>query len=420
MISQDNLYSTAQRGSVTLLPDPEPEELWCPIISADDHVLEPLTMFEGRVPAQLADAVPRSYVSDDGIPGWEIDGERHPLHLGDGAAGRPRSEWNVFSQARYDEFRRGVWDSNARLKDLDLVGVWSTLCFCSAMWGFAGTRLSRLRDRDAGVAAVRAYNAWMLDEWCAADPDRYIPCQVSFLGDPEIAAQDIRRNAESGFRAVSFSENPEALGFGSLYGDHWDPVFAACADTGTIINLHIGSSGQISRPSEDAPAEVSTALVPLNSMMAVVNWIYARVPIRFPELRIVLSEGGVSWVPATIERLRRAYRRLEGSKSWSLSDPDPVDLLRRNFRFTSIEDPAAFSYLDLIGEDLVMVEVDYPHADSTWPDAQAMIRRELEHLAPAQVQKLCYGNASALYRVPEPPAEWVERSVVGIAARDAA
>ena len=72
-----------------------------------------------------------------------------------------------------------------------------------------------------------------------------------------------------------------------------------------------------------------------------------------------------------------------------------TDIARRNFVFTSIEDDAAFDQLDVIGEDKVMVETDYPHFDSTWPECQAMVRKELSHLPSAVVRKVCFENRRA-------------------------
>ena len=129
--------------------------------------------------------------------------------------------------------------------------------------------------------------------------------------------------------------------------------------------------------------------------------------------RIALSEAGVSWVPMVIERLRRSYRMVEASDCWQSDDPDPVELLHQSFYFTSLEDPSAFRMLDLIGEDRVMVESDFPHMDSTWPGCQAMLRGQLAELPRATIEKVCFGNASALYDHPLPPAELIDRSEVG-------
>jgi predicted TIM-barrel fold metal-dependent hydrolase len=396
--------------TVTFIPEPEPEPLFCPLISVDDHALEPPTVFEGRVPASLADRAPRVEVDDAGLPWWRVDERRLPILFANGAAGRVLPEWKGASRCAYEDFRPSVSDPVARLHDMDLTGVWASLCFGSTVWGFAGSLFSKMHDPEVGLASVRAWNRWMLEEWCATDPDRFIPCQLPWLRDPVVAAEEIRRNAELGFRAVSFSENPEGLGFASVYGPAWDPFFRACAETGTVVNLHVGSSGRVTNPSSESPPEVIAALFPVSGIETVVDWIYARVPVRHPELRIVLSESGVSWVPMVIERLRRAHRMVPASEVWAASDPHPVDLLHRNFYFASVEDPSAFRALDVIDADHVMVETDFPHMDSTWPGCQAMVRSELEGLDAAIVRKVCFENAARLYRHPLPPSELIGRA----------
>jgi predicted TIM-barrel fold metal-dependent hydrolase len=212
--------------------------------------------------------------------------------------------------------------------------------------------------------------------------------------------------------AVTFSENPSALGYPSIHTDHWDPFMRACAETETVINLHVGSSGTISCPSPDSPDPVQVALFPLNAMQAVVDWIFSGIAQRYPDIRIALSEGGISWVPMVIERLNRANRQREAAPlSWK-SDEHPVDVLRRNFWFTSIEDPSSFRQPDLIGEDRMMLEVDFPHTDSTWPDSQELFRSELEFLPVDTIRKICFENAARLYHHPEPPAEMQKNSVL--------
>jgi predicted TIM-barrel fold metal-dependent hydrolase len=267
-----------------------------------------------------------------------------------------------------------------------------------------------MSDREAGLVAMQAYNDWMFDEWCSPYPDRLIPCQITWLADPAIAAAEIRRNADRGFKAVSFSENPSSLGYPSIYTDHWDVFLAACEETETVINLHIGSSGSVTVTSLDAPLAVPVALFPLNGIQALVDWVFSKVCLRFPGLKITLSEAGASWVPMAIERIRRAHRQREAADYWHASDPDPEGIVHQNFWFASIEDPSAFRLLDIIGEDRVMVESDYPHNDSSWPDTQALVREQLEHLPPATIRKICFENAADLYRHPRPPDAAIARS----------
>jgi predicted TIM-barrel fold metal-dependent hydrolase len=401
------------RGPVTKLPDPEPEELWCPIISGDDHVLEPPDIFEGRVPKRFAGAVPQLVEDEEGVPFWAVEDGHIPIMIGNGSIGRPTSEWDNVPQM-LEDFRPGVVDPSARLADMELNGVWASLCFPSLVFGFAGRVFAGFKDPALGQACVNAYNDWMIEEWCAAGPDRYIPCQIPWLADPVTGAEEIYANAARGFRAVTFPETPDRLGFPSVHSGEWHPFFRACEETQTVINLHVGSSGWVQRPSADSPVEVAVALFPLSGIAAVVDWLYARIPLTFPGIKVALSEAGVSWVPMLKERLQRACRHVTSEGAWTSADPHPQDVVARNFWFTSIEDASAFHSLDLIGEDRVLVESDYPHQDSTWPVTQSLLRSDLGHLDRETVRKLAYWNAARLYRWPVPPAEWLERSVVGI------
>src|SRR5690606_21824257 len=140
-----------------------------------------------------------------------------------------------------DEFRAGVLDPVERVKDMDLVGVWASVVFPSVNW-FSGRTLNVMRHREVALACVRAYNEWLIEDWCGAAPERFIPVPIPFLADPVVAADEVRRNAERGFRCIGFSENPGKQGFSSIHSDRWEAFFAACAETGTVVNLHPGSS----------------------------------------------------------------------------------------------------------------------------------------------------------------------------------
>jgi predicted TIM-barrel fold metal-dependent hydrolase len=399
----------AERGTATLLPDPEPRPLFCPVISADDHALEPPDLFERRVPAALRDRVPWVWHDEEGVPYWVFDGQGHGIVSMNGAVGRPVAEWTTAPQ-KFEEFRQGVRDPAARLSDMDVAGVWASLCFPSIPFGFSGSRLAALSDRDAGLAAVRAYNDWMIDEWCAAAPDRYIPCQLPWLPDPAVAASEIRANAARGFRAVSFSENPENQGAPSIHSGEWDVFFDACQESGTVINLHVGSSGKVHAPSPATPPEGREALFPVSGIMTAVDWVYSQVPVRFPELRVVLSEAGIGWLAMVLERLEKLHRRVEAADSWRADSPSPAEVLQRNFWFTSIDDDAAFLTPERLPLSHIMAEVDYPHTDSSWPGTQDILRTTLAGLHPAQVRQVCYENAAALYRHALPSAQLVAGS----------
>ena len=150
----------------TLLADPPETPIDHHVISVDDHVLETPDLFEGRLPAKFASEAPRIVRGPEGGDFWLIEGV--PDGMGDWnvAAGRPMSQWSI-EPLQYDEVRRGGWDPRARLIDMDLTGMIASVCFPSGIWGFAGQRFMRMKDRDLGFACVQAYNDWVREVWSA-------------------------------------------------------------------------------------------------------------------------------------------------------------------------------------------------------------------------------------------------------------
>ena len=229
---------------VTFLPDPEPRERWATVISVDDHVVEPPEIFDGRFASKFADVAPRVIETDNGGQAWLWNGEVLPNVGFNAVAGRPREDY-TFEPTRFDHMRPGAYDIKFRLREMDINGVWASVCFPSFLPGFVGQRLSLWpKDEELAWAAVRAYNDWHLESWAGEDPDRIIPNQLAWLRDPVEAGEEIRRNAARGFKAVTFSEAPHRLGLPSIHSGYWEPFFEACAETGTVVCLHVGSAGR--------------------------------------------------------------------------------------------------------------------------------------------------------------------------------
>jgi predicted TIM-barrel fold metal-dependent hydrolase len=389
-------------GQVTFLPEPKRRSRRYLVISADDHVVEPPHTFEGRLPAPLADRGPRVVEKGDGTQVWVFDGHEIPNVGFNAVVGRPVSEYS-FEPARFDEMRRGAWDIHERIRDMDVNGVYASVNFPSFLPGFCGQRLQlTTRDPDLALATVRAWNDWHQEEWAGSYPGRIIPCQIPYLLDPEVGAAEIVRNAERGFKSVTFSEGPQHLGLPSLHGGHWDPLLRACAETDTVINLHIGSSGISPSTADDAPPDVIGVLFFGYAMFAAVDWLFSRVPVRFPDIRICLSEGGIGWVAGLLDRLdhMRSYHEMYGT--WTGIELTPAEVLQRNFWFCAVEDQSSFAQRDRIGVGHVLVESDYPHCDSTWPDTQRVLEEELAGLPPKDIERITWRNASELYRHPVP------------------
>jgi len=115
----------------------------------------------------------------------------------------------------YAEMRRGTWDIDARLRDMDAGGQLAGLCFPSFP-RFCGQFFMQAAGKDIAAATVSAYTDWYYEVWAGTHPGRIIRLALVPLWDPQLAAREIRRVAGRGCRALSFSENPAQLGLPSF------------------------------------------------------------------------------------------------------------------------------------------------------------------------------------------------------------
>ena len=381
------------------LPEPEPREVFATVISVDDHVVEPIDTFCGRVPSHLADRAPKIMETPAGHQVWAFEGEFFTQVGMNAVAGR-RPDTYGLEPFRFDQMRPGCYDAGARVKDMDLNGVWASVNFPSQITGFCGRVFFMAKDRDLGLACIRAWNDWLYEEWYEPHRDRIIPLGITYLSDPELAAAEIRRNAERGFRSVTLPERPHEIGLPSLWDRaHWKPVIEACVETDTVISLHVGSSGLMPAP-QGAPAlQLGATLFGQLSLTAAAEWLWSGYPLRNPTLKIAMSEGGIGWVAMLLDRLDNIVDRSRYGMGW---DTRPADVLKRNFWFCSIDDPSTIDTRYRVGVENIMVEVDYPHGDSTWPDTQKVIADCWGHIPAAELRAMCCENAAALFRHPLP------------------
>lgn len=381
------------------LPDPAPREVRYTVISVDDHVVEPPHLFEGRVPARFADAAPRIVETPQGHQVWRFE-DRTFTQVGMNAVAGRRPETVKLEPFRFEHMRPGCYDIHARVRDMDLGGIWASVNFPSQITGFCGRVFFGARDQELGLACVRAWNDWLYEEWHLAYPQRVIPMGITHLSDPQLAAAEIRRNAARGFTAVTFPERPHRIGLPSLWDrDHWDPIIQACVETDTVVTLHVGSAGLAENPPGSPGLQLGATLFGQASLTACAEWLWSEYPVRFPTLKIAMSEGGIGWVAMLLDRLDNIIDRSRYGLGW---DERPADVLRRNFWFCTLDDPSTIDTRYRIGIENIMVETDYPHGDGTWPDTQQVLAEAWGHLPPAEIRRICCENAAALFRHPLP------------------
>ena len=384
-----------------LLPDPDPRPVKYTFISVDDHLMEPPHAFEGRMPERFKDRAPRVVETEEGHQVWSIEGTPYFQVGFMCVAGRPRED-HRFEPARFEEVRRGCWDIDARIKDMDIGGIYASVNFPSGVTGFGGTLFSEMKDQEFGLACVRAWNDWLFEEWYTPYPDRIIPLGLTYLTDPELGAAEIRRNAKRGFRAVTLPEQPHRAGLPAVFDPYWEPIIRACADTETVLNLHNGSSGFAQMPAGAPMLELGATMFGPMAITSCAEWLWSGWPAKYPDLRIAMSEGGIGWVAMLIDRLDNIMSRSGYGSGWPDKKNGPSDVLRRNFWFCMIEDASTICTRHTIGVDNILFESDYPHGDGTWPDTQTVIDNVLGSLPVEEIRKITHENAAHVYRHPLP------------------
>jgi predicted TIM-barrel fold metal-dependent hydrolase len=385
------------------------------IISVDDHVVEPANVWTDRLPAKYLDVGPRvvrgtmgeiTFVggkftaapTEDGggfpVDWWHYEDLRRPLLRLDAAAGYPREEVTLRG-VTYDDMRPGAWQVPARLDDMDTNWIEASLCF-PTFPRFCGQTFMEANDKDLGLLCVKAYNDWMVDEWCGPTGGRLIPLTLIPLWDAQLAADEVRRNAARGVHAVCFSEIPPFLGLPSVHDpdNYWDPFFAACAETQTVINMHIGSSSKMPSTSADAPPAVGSTITFANACFSLVDWLMSGVFHRFPDLVIAYSEGQIGWIPYVLERADVVW---EENRGWGgvadkVLEP-PSELFRRHVYGCFFNDAHGLRSIDEIGVDNITYESDYPHSDSTWPNTRQIAEQQMKGLDDSVIEKIVRGNA---------------------------
>jgi predicted TIM-barrel fold metal-dependent hydrolase len=375
------------------------------VISVDDHVVEPAHVWQERLPAKMRDQGPRveraqwgdfsldvgaSYkqeMTEGGTWGdyWVYEDRViyvHKRHVAIPLDATPDGDLRRFDRSRmyiaaltYDEMRPGCYDPKARVDDLNAVGVDGSLAF-PTFPRFCGQTFLEGKDRALGLECVRAYNDWMIDEWCGGSDGHLIPLCLIPLWDVELAAAEVARNAARGARAVCFSEIPTHLGLPSIHTGSWDPFFAACEETRTTLCMHIGSSSKMPAASPDAPPSTDIMLSFNNSMASLADFLFSGVLVRFPALKLAYSEGQIGWIPYALERADTVWDQHDAWQHSKEIIPEPPSTYYYGRIFGCFTaDRVGLNNLETVGVDNICFETDYPHTDTTWPNSKEYVEK---------------------------------------------
>jgi predicted TIM-barrel fold metal-dependent hydrolase len=363
------------------------------IASCDDHIIEPPAMFEQHLSAEHRKLAPE-YVTDDAGHGfwwWEHE-QKKTYNIGlNAVVGRPKEEYGM-EPANIEQMRRGTWDPKARIDDMNAAGMLCSVNFPTYA-GFCGAWFWDAKDKPNAERVVAAYNDWHIDEWCRPYPGRYIPTAILPLWDIPTAIRELKRVIKKGCRSVSFPSNPvNAGGLAPIHDDCWGPFWALCNDERVVLNCHIGTGQPAAFASSQSLISAWITSLPMVIGTDAADLLHLRALLRYPDLKISLSEGGIGWIPYMLERADFVYRHHGPWVRCDWGGKQPSEVFREHFLSCFIEDKVGCSIYDKVGEDIIAYECDYPHSDCTWPDVPEELWQNVKDLPDRVIDKITHGN----------------------------
>ena len=380
------------------------------VISADCHVdliWLPPDLFTDGASAHLKERMPYVSQDDQGRDVWVSRGGAYfGLKNGMGSAGREyvpgvihRSD-RMAAQGLYEDGAKGIrrlTEPELRVRDQDLDGVRGEV-----LYGILGAA-NRLNDDEAAVEVMRIYNEWLAD-FCETHPDRFAGIACIPNHDIDAAVAEIERVAKRG--AVRGLEIANTIDMKPLYHGHWNPLWAAVDASGLPVHIHTigGKLPETEGLSElESRAAFATFITGFQLKMSdkLMEAIYGGVLERFPNVRLVIGEAGIGWIPYVLEHMDLEWEDQFQDLELKMK---PSEYWHRQCYATYQSDPVGVRLIDVLGEDNVMWGSDFPHPDGVWPDSQEFIAREMDGVAPHIQAKVLWQNAARLYGLPVDPA----------------
>ena len=371
------------------------------VISADGHLdlfFLPPDTFTTRTSSRLKDKVPR-VVDLDRIPTWVGDGKVMGTYRGwMGRGGLTGYRGERMMEAGWDPTHPA--DPKLRVKDLDIDGVAAEVIY--------GIRFieDSIKDPEVVTATYRAYNDFIV-EFCAHSPHRLIGVADIPAHSVQVAVDEIRRIGKGGLglRGALFDwfNAPKPI-----WHPMWEPLWSAAEEADVVISFHIGAGHGTTTVGPSGVDEKLSGTIPKVSMLAhqavvamqadecLASIILCGALERHPNLKIVLAECHIGWIPYLLDRLDAKYK--EGHYK-DVIKTVPSELFRHQMWATFQDDKVGARLAEDYAPNNFCWASDYPHLDSVWPDSQAFIRETMNHLSATMQEKLTYGNVAALYKL---------------------
>lgn len=370
-------------------------------ISADSHVEVPPHVWSRAVPAPYRDMAPKHIVLPNGGDGFIVEGG---IYQGGSNlyAGKKPQDYSPIGLKWID--MAGTGDGRQRLKEMDMDGVDAEFLYP----GVGGVRnITRgIKNDDAYHALVRTYNRWLIEDYCAPDPERLVGVACIPERGLNAALDEFQFAAKAGFRLVELAQFPSGKGYPTEEDDRF---WAAAVDSGMPVTVHVSFvrkqgpvfSYPVEPPAHSRPPDYVERLARygIRGALTITQMIMSGLFDRFPTLRIYFAENQIGWVPIWLEQMDHNYdrHRYWAEKIYELKPlkQRPSEYVKQHIYWGFFDDPVGVKLRHEIGVDRIVWGGDFPHVESDWPHSGELLARLFRDVPEREQHKMVAGNAAA-------------------------
>jgi predicted TIM-barrel fold metal-dependent hydrolase len=364
--------------------------------SGDSHLLEPDDLWHQIMPKKQADRMPRTERISDSEELVTVDGKSFTRAL---PTIMTRKGTTGETIAEISQRPPGSRDLKLRMIDLDQEGIWGEVVYQSI-----GLWCSLIEDPRLIREAAHAENEWLASEVQGFAPDRLVPAALMPMLDVPDAVAELQHAADLGLHLVSLPTG-HPPGTQNYNGESWDPLWAAAEEANLVVAFHIGTDGgdQARAFRGRGGAVLNYANTTYGGQFVAMMLVSAGVFDRYPGLKVLISEGGATWVPQVGDRMNEGYRQ-----HYMFVNPQlrrfPKEYLYEHVYCSFQHDETAPVTMTAMGYNNVMWGSDYPHAEGTFGHSQKTLHELFDDQPPDVRHRITRGAFEELFpHVSAPP-----------------
>jgi predicted TIM-barrel fold metal-dependent hydrolase len=371
------------------------EKIWAN--SGDSHFLEPTDLWHRILPKELADRMPRAEMIGEDEERVTVDGKSFTRKLPKVMTARGETGETITELSSRPP---GARDVRKRLDDLDEEGIWAEVMYQSiGLWS------SLIEDPALIRAAAHAENEWLVSEIQDVAPDRLVPAALMPMLDVDDAVAECRHAADIGLHLISLPTGSPP-GTRDWNDKSWEPLWDAAEETGMVVAFHIGTDGDDQAAVFRGPggAVLNYVATTYGGQHAAMKMVASGALERHPRLKVLISEGGASWVPFIGDRMNEGYRQHGMFVRPKLAQP-PKHYLYNQVYASFQHDETAPAALWAMGYRNVLWGSDYPHLEGTYGHSQKTLHELFDGVDDECRERITRGTFEELFpHVTAPPA----------------